>query len=237
MNKLTSSIAAISAVMILTFSNCSNADQATINSIEAASHASDISTLKQLASTVDGYEKALAQYRLAIGYNISDQSDQANLAIEKAQQILETLMEAQPTSEHAALLSQVYGYRIFMSPIKGAYYGPKSSEMLETAFTLNSSNPRAYLVKGISAYNTPTMFGGSKQVALDTLNDAIELYRRADPQHHNWGYSEAYVWRGLTHLALDNKAQAKQDFKQALTLSPNYDWARMLLADNKENNN
>jgi tetratricopeptide (TPR) repeat protein len=114
------------------------------------------------------------------------------------------------------------------NPVKGALYGAKSNKAMAQATELEPANPRVTLVKAIMAYNTPAMFGGSKQSAVELSSKAIELY--AQPcQQVCWGHAEAYTWRGLAKQELGDKAGAIADWTKATEVEPSYGWAKFLL--------
>ena len=209
------------------------ASQTTTDHIEQAAMNLNSQKLTELANQYDGYEQGLAYYRLAISQNLQGLSTPANSSLDLAITTLEILTEQQPNNDEAwVLLAQAYGLKIAYQPTKATNYALKADQAIRFALSLNNTNPRAYLVKGISAYNTPAMFGGSKARALDTLNRSIELFSQ-DASTTAWGNAEAYVWRGLTHLTTNNKVQALADFQSALAIAPNYGWAKMLINSNQ----
>lgn len=209
------------------------ANQTTIDSIEQAGMTLNSTELAAIAKQYDGYEQALANYRLSITQNLLGLSAQANNNLDLAITTLETFTKQQPTEDEAwVLLAQVYGLKIAYQPKQAMLFSTKAEQALNKGLALNNENPRAYLVKGISAFNTPTIFGGSKIEALSTLNRAIELFAD-DVSTSSWGNAEAYIWRGLTHLTTNNKAQALADFQSALAIAPRYEWATMLLEKNQ----
>jgi tetratricopeptide (TPR) repeat protein len=205
------------------------AQAATIEQIDAATNAMDLKLLASYAAeqTAD-YNNAYANYRLSITAGITSEKDQAEQALDQAQSTLEQLTAAQPQADHLALLASVYGMQIGNNPVKGALYGAKSNEALAQATALEPANPRVTLVKAIMAYNTPAVFGGSKQSAIDLSSKAIELY--AQPcQQICWGHAEAYTWRGLAKQELGDKAAAVADWTKATEIEPSYGWAKFLL--------
>ena len=209
------------------------AEQSQVDAIEQAAMQLNNKQLVELTQTQESYDQALAYYRLAIGQNISADSDGALASANQAMEILENYLEQDPQDGEAwALLAQVYGLKIAYQPMKGAYYGPKSGSALAKAFEHAPTSPRTYLVQGISAYNTPVMFGGSKPAALKAFDKAIELYAN-DSADNQWGHAEVYIWRGLTQLSQNNADQAINDWQQALSIAPNYGWAKMLIAQNQ----
>ena len=86
------------------------------------------------------------------------------------------------------------------------------------------------LVKGIGAANTPPMFGGSKEEALQAFDKSIQAYENDMYSNYYWGHSEAYTWRGLLHAQLGDSEQAMADWQKALEIDPGYGWAKVLIA-------
>lgn len=209
------------------------ADQQTITAIENASMELNVTALITLKENSQGYDKALANYRLGLNYSFTQQQDKALAALKAATKQLTTLVEIDSKdNESWALLAQVYGLQIAYQPMRGSELGPKSAMALTTAQNISPNNPRVLLVKGVSKYNTPAMFGGSKHEALKVLSRAIAEYANDQYSEYHWGHAEAYTWRGLTQLELGNKAAALADWAKAVEISPNYGWAKNLLAKN-----
>lgn len=210
------------------------AGQAEIDQIEQAAGTLNTIKLQSIATTMIGYDQALAYYRLALSANLTGKTKQAVKAIDQAIELLEQLDESSINDvEIKALLAQVYGYKIAIEPMKGIYYGQKSNAILSEAETLAPNNPRVQLVIGISKLNTPAMFGGSREAAYQAFDKAITAYATDEYSNYNWGYAETYTWRGLVHMQKGNTDQAKQDWQLALNINPDYGWAKMLLAQNQ----
>lgn len=210
------------------------AGQAEINQIETAVASLDVNKLRSISRDMTGYDLALAKYRTALSANLIEQKDLAGDALDESMDILEQLNQQQPDNvEVKALLAQVYGYKIALSPIKGMYYGPKALSMLAEAEKLAPKNPRVLLVKGISAANTPPMFGGDKDEAMTAFEQAIEQYAEDQYSDYHWGYAEAYTWRGVLMYKQGDKEQAQIDWQKAMEVEPGYGWAQTLI--NKTN--
>lgn len=211
------------------------AEQQLIDQIEKASMTMDISSLERLSSESQGYDQALAFYRLGLNYNLTSQQSKAIDALEVAGQLLQAQLQHNPQDvESWALLAQIYGLRIAFEPMKGAYYGPKSAEAIATASHLDETNPRVQLIRGISDFNTPAVFGGSNTAAVAALDRAISYFPADSHSGVSWGHAEAYTWRGLAHIALGNQQQALSDWQHALKISPQYGWAKMLLTKHSQ---
>ena len=223
-----------SIIFTLLFSGSVIADQATVDSIEQAAMMLDQNTLTQLTNEATGYDRALAYYRLAIAQNLNANTNQATVSLDNAIAELEALTEQnEQDAESWTLLAQAYGYKISFAPMKGVYYGPKSASAITNAYELAPNNPRLHLVKAISAYNTPAMFGGSKKAAIKSLDKSIELYQNDNSEHHKWGHAEAYVWRGLSQLTLNQTERALADWQTAIEIAPSYGWPQFLIEQNQ----
>tara|TARA_R110000787_G_scaffold277931_1_gene387479 strand:+ start:245 stop:940 length:696 start_codon:yes stop_codon:yes gene_type:complete len=208
--------------------------QAEIDQIEQAAGVLNITALQSIAMNVTGYDQALAYYRIGLSANLTGDSDQAIKAIDQAIDLLEQLNESSIDDvEIKALLAQVYGYKIALEPMKGMYYGPKSSTTITAAETLAPNNPRVQLVIGIGKFNTPAIFGGSSDAAYQAFDKAISAYATDEYSNYHWGHAETYTWRGLVQMQKGDTDKAKQDWQLALNINPDYGWAKMLLAQNQ----
>ncbi len=215
-------------------SNFTFAGQQQIDAVELAAMQHDTQKLEQLAVSNQGYDKALAHYRLAISHNLAAEQDKADDNLDAAMQLLEAKVDTNPNDDEAwALLANVYGLKVAYQPLTGAYYGPKSGKALSSAAKLNADNPRVYLVKGISDYTRPAMFGGSKKAAITALTKAISLYQFDQSSHYHWGQADAHIWRGLAYIDLGDNDKALADFQSALDIAPEYGWARFLQQANQ----
>ncbi|WP_133405532.1 tetratricopeptide repeat protein [Parashewanella tropica] len=204
----------------------------TISQIDIASNSKSRAELSELAKNSTGYAKAYAHYRIAILANISGQRSIAKSSLKTAAQTLEQLNESESDSENYALLSAVYGMQIAVDPMEGMTLGRKSAQAIKTAESLDATNPRVYLVKAISAYNTPAMFGGSMENTIKFADKALSLYSD-DCTDICWGKAETYTWRGLAKQQENQQRQAIADWKQAISVNPNYSWAKFLLSQNQ----
>ncbi|NVK24273.1 MAG: tetratricopeptide repeat protein [Gammaproteobacteria bacterium] len=214
----------------LLFSTTIFAGQENIDQIEQAAGSLNINQLMEIKDSLQGYDRALAHYRLALSANLTEQTKLAKQSINLAIELLEELNEQdQNNTELLALLAQSYGYKIALEPIKGVYYGPKSAATLAKAEELDPNNPRVLLVKGIAALNTPAMFGGNMETAYESFNKAIDAYPQDTHSDFHWGHAEAYTWRGLIHMKNGHSELAKSDWQTALTLNPDYGWAKSML--------
>lgn len=225
-------------VTALGFTQTVLAEQAnaiSLNAIDIAAQQLDIGVLQQQVNQAqDDYAFAYAQYRLAVTASVRADEAVMKPALNAAVERLDLLLKSEPAAdlkvEALALLALSRGLQAGYSPIKGAYYGKLSSDALEQAQALQQNNPRVQLAAAILAFQTPTLFGGSKKDALTHSDAAIAAFNQPC-QHICWGQAEAYIWRGLAKAEAGDKAGAKADWTQALQQAPNYGWAKQLLKD------
>ncbi|MCY3683580.1 MAG: tetratricopeptide repeat protein [Gemmatimonadetes bacterium] len=185
------------------------------------------------------YYIALTDYRIA-NYLLAQgkkDKDRASKHLKEAAEHLEGVTRKEAPGEDAktiaaevyALLSSVYGRQISLSGIKGMFLGPKSGNLLKKAEQLAPDNPRVVLSAAISAFNTPKMWGGSKERALEGFQRAAELFAREkpiNPIHPVWGHSETYAWLGIAYMDRDEKDPARAAFEKALEIDPDNGWVK-----------
>jgi tetratricopeptide (TPR) repeat protein len=226
LNKLTKRISALglltitSACLALSPPSFASSLSQSLQATDAAANANamDVSKLKQLSqeNTLE-YAAAYSHYRLAIAANILGQRSSASQALEQAQTLLEQALINDKQAETLALLANVYGMQISFDTSKGATLGMKIGQLLEQAKALEPSNPRVALVQAISAFNTPSLFGGGMDKAINLSTQAIEYY--AQPCNEIcWGETEAYTWRGLAKQENGDLTGAIEDCQLAVSL-------------------
>ena len=204
-----------------------------ITAINAAANSMNLKQLETLGEQSQDYDKAYANYRLAIGANILGQPTLASAALNKAQNKLEGLNQGSANAENLALLASVYSMQIGLDTSKGAIYGPKVWASLNQAQTLEPNNPRVLLIKAISAFNTPVQYGGSMENAISLSSKAIDLF--ANPcDNICWGHAEAYTWRGLAKQSSGDRQGAIDDWHAAVNVQTDYAWAHFLLKQDKD---
>lgn len=178
------------------------------------------------------YYLGYADYRLGVVVHRMDK-EKSIAYLDSAVGHLERAIELQnDLAEAHALLSSCYGMKIAHAPLKGILLGPKSGKEMEKAGELSPQNPRVALLRGISTYNTPSVFGGGKEKGLTELMEAASLFDRwsnADSLMPDWGKAEVHAWIGLAHLDRDETILARKAFERALQINPDYGWVRYIL--------
>ena len=175
------------------------------------------------------YYIALADYRIA-GLLEGESKDQASEHLKVAAEHLKKATEIDPQSAEAyALLSSVYGWQIGLSPMKTMLLGPRVGQASRKAQQLAPDNPRVVLSAAISDFNTPEMFGGSKEKGLQGFQRAAELFAQeepTDPVQPVWGHREAYAWLGIAYQDQGELESARAAFEKALEVDPDFGWVK-----------
>jgi len=151
--------------------------------------------------------------------------------LEAADSLLETSASKLPLPETHALRSSVLGQMIGSNPLRGMTLGPRSGNAMDRALELGPNNPRVWLLRGIGAMFTPSMFGGGLDKAEEYLRKALALFPNDAPAASMpaWGHAEAYIWMGQVHKRRDRVDDARQAYNRALELQPNNGWVKHVL--------
>jgi tetratricopeptide (TPR) repeat protein len=151
--------------------------------------------------------------------------------LEKARAALEQSITLKPLPESHALLSSVLGQMIGADPSLGMTLGPQSGQEMTDALSYGATNPRVWMLAGISSMFTPAEYGGSLSNAEIQLNKAIELFASDHPVSPapSWGQAEAYAWLGQVLQKENKSADAATAYNKALALQPDFTWVKMVL--------
>ena len=181
------------------------------------------------------YYIALADYRIADHLLAADEKNKG-AASEHLKTTVEHLRKATEINPQAAeayaLLSSAYGRQIGLNPAKGIVLGRRAQKALKKAVQLAPDNPRVVLCMAIRDFNTPGMFGGSKEKGLQGFQRAAELFAEeepTDPIHPAWGHSRTYAWLGLAYQDQGELALARAAFAKALAINPHFSWVKNVL--------
>lgn len=175
------------------------------------------------------YYLALADYRIA-GLLSEESKDQASEHLKVAVEHLKKATEIDPQAAEAyALLSSVYGLQVGLSPMKSMFIGPKVGKAVQKAKQIAPDNPRVVLSAALNDFNTPEMFGGSKEKGLQGFQRAVELFAQQEPTDSIqpvWGHREAYAWLGIAYQDLGELESARAAFEKALEIDPDFGWVK-----------
>jgi tetratricopeptide (TPR) repeat protein len=173
-----------------------------------------------------------AAYREAVAHLARGDKDGARALLDQADALLARSAERLPLAETAALQSSVIGMQIGTgNPASGMWLGPKAGSAMDRALELGPRNPRVWLLRGMSAYNTPGMWGGGTEKAREYLTQAVALFASDRPAAGlpAWGEAEAHAWLGRTHQKAGDVAGARAEYARALALQPDFAWVSRVL--------
>ena len=238
------------ATLVIAFSGVSTAQPSTgwlavttrLESVATTGTAADMRALRaeliaMLASAPNDEQRHLVQYSIA--YMASRMANvpgvaggEADTLLEDAVERLRAVVKGRPRDAEAqALLGSVYGLQIARSPMKGMLLGPRAAGALDKAAEIAPDNPRVVVLQGISAFNTPALFGGGTDKAERLLRRSLTLFARepADRAWPNWGRFDAHVWLGQALVDKGDPAGARAEYDRALALAPGSQWVRSVL--------
>lgn len=240
----------LATVAILTVASCASAQadaapakwadtlRSEIDKVSLSGDTAKLSAVRALADRVasafpnDGlilHYQAFVMYRQAI---VSGNSPASGALLERAQAIFQRSLATHPLPETHALLSAIDGQLIARDPSRGMELGIASQQSTTAALTLGPSNPRVWLVRGQGSMFTPPEYGGGLKAAQEQLTRAVELFATDAPKpgEPTWGRAEAYAWLGRVYEQLGDKVKAAEAYKTALSIAPDYGFAKGLAA-------
>lgn len=139
-------------------------------------------------------EEWLLQYYTGWAYTQSSfkaPEGKADPTTEKAAPFVKKALEMQPkNTETLTLMAYWLSARINANNSRGISLGQESRNYSEQAIEADSSNPRAYLMKGLVIYHTPALFGGGKKKAAPVMEAAAQRFANFKPKDElapRWG--------------------------------------------------
>jgi tetratricopeptide (TPR) repeat protein len=175
------------------------------------------------------YFLAYTDYKLAVYYTQKKDKQQFTNYVDSATEILKSLIKKNDSDAEAiALLGTAYGIQVSMDPGLGPSKGSQNVALTSEAIGISPDNPRVLLQKGVSKYNTPEFFGGSKEEALDFFKRSISIFENEidTDSKINWGYLDALAWLGRTYTNMGNYESAISTYKKALQIEPEFSWVK-----------
>jgi len=242
---VTAMLAAVMPVAAQTPSASSLADSARVQ-IDAAVDRGDLQGIESAIAFVDrgltlhpGHQ-LLRHYRGYASYRAGSLAfgqfgpARARQYFEQAVGVLEPLTRGATIPETHAVLASVYGMQIAtsrVSMVAGMRLGPKASESMARAVEAGPRNPRVWVLRGISAFNTPSTFGGGVDKAASYLERALVLFAADTPRASlpTWGRVDAHVWLGQTYAKQGKREAARSQYQAALALQPHQPWVTQVL--------
>ena len=161
------------------------------------------------------YALAYAAYRMANLPDVADK-EKKELLDDAVSQLQQVVKRNEKDVEAQALLGSVYGLQIAESPvIRGMTLGPRANAALDRAAEIDPGNPRVILLQGVSAFNTPAMFGGGTDKAEQLLRRSLDRFavEPAAKPWPNWGRFNAHVWLGQALLQKGDRPGARAEYR------------------------
>ena len=189
------------------------------------------------------YFLAYSNYRLA-EYSLENNEKEQfenfiNYSIEELNKLLE---KNDNNAELLALLASAYAFQISVKSDLGSEFGPITFYLVFKAYDIDPHNPRVMLLSGLSYFNIPKNFGGSKLKSLDYFKKSVELFESATDEDDDigWGYIDALAWLGITYSEQSDYESAVDVYNKALEVAPDFLRIKDILlpaAENKLNEN
>jgi tetratricopeptide (TPR) repeat protein len=127
-----------------------------------------------------------------------------------------------------AYKSAFYGYKVGLNKLQAPFIGPKSVECAKKAIELDKNNPYGYIQIGNSEFYMPSVFGGSKTVALENFIKAEKLMERNPEKIKNdWNYLSLLAMIVMTYKELKEYELAKYYCEKALKTEPEFLWVKL----------
>ena len=176
------------------------------------------------------------QYGLLNACIANKDKDTYNQYIVKAKKNVEQLIESDDQwAEVHALKSAFLSVEMSFSPSKGMYLGAKSAQHIESAIKADPLEPTGWVQKGGSKLFTPKMFGGSIGEAIKCYKEAIRLYETDTMRiSNNWQYINTLAWLGNAYKQNENYEMAKQTYRKAIAVEPEFYWVKNILIPDLE---
>lgn len=165
-----------------------------------------------------------------IGWCIGNkENEQAKKYISLAEKNIDILeKQSFELSTLNAYKSALYGYKVGLNKFQAPFIGPKSVESAKKAIEMDKNNPYGYIQIGNSEFYMPSVFGGSKTVALENFKKAENLMERNPEKIKNdWNYLSLLAMIVMTYKELKEYELAKFYCEKALKTEPEFLWVKL----------
>ncbi|WP_420317690.1 tetratricopeptide repeat protein [Ekhidna sp.] len=178
----------------------------------------------------DSFMVAMAMYGLLNNTMATQDEETFDDYKDATIELLETLIEENPDwGEPRAVLSSTYGLVMAYSPMKGMFLGMKSSSLMDEAMRLQPESPLVQKLYGGSKLYTPEMFGGDPKIAIKAFTKSLEIFETIDTAE-NWLYLDTMMGLAMAYRKTDQNEAAKETLKHAVSIEPQYHWAKSVLS-------
>ena len=210
--------------------------------IERAHYSASVNELKVLSAEAErlvAYDNSVWYghyysgyiYNLLANLFLSNDKENAERYLDLAEKRFESALKHFKSADVMALMSDMLGKKISLSPMKGIFLGPKSGRFISEALELEPENPTILITYARSKMFTPEMFGGNKELARSSLLKAIELNKTYQPKDSlliDCRTADAFVWLGQLDLLEQKSKKAVENFEKALNIRNDYVFAKIL---------
>ncbi|SNS60394.1 Tetratricopeptide repeat-containing protein [Ekhidna lutea] len=187
--------------------------------------------LAEKESGEKSFEKAVAMYGLLNNTMATQDEDTFDENVGQTVDLLKEIIERDPDNgEPKAVLSSVYGLIMAYSPMKGMLYGMKSGSLMDEAVRQSPQSPLVQKLHGGSKLYTPEMFGGDAEKAAEAFNNSLELFENSGVSE-SWLHTDTFMGLAMAYRKLGKNAEAKETLKKAVTMEPEFQWAKAVLAE------
>ncbi|MBN2275431.1 MAG: hypothetical protein JXR41_11295 [Bacteroidales bacterium] len=197
----------------------------------------DMQSWKQIMDEMDknrskkpGYVLELVNYQYGyIAWCLgNNREDEAKKYLDLAEENIEWLEKIRYNMSMVyAYKAAFYGYRIGLQTITAPFYGPKCIRYAKEAIASNKDNPYGYIQYGNAQYYMPSIFGGSKQEAIDYFLRAEELMEKSKEYSvNNWNYLNLLTSIANSYIEARQPEKAKLYFEKILKIEPDYEWVK-----------
>jgi tetratricopeptide (TPR) repeat protein len=158
----------------------------------------------------------------------NDNNEQAKEYLDRAEKNLDLLAEVNADASIInAYKSAFYGFKIGMNKIRAPFFGPRSVRHAEQAIEQNEKNPMGYIQYGNSQYYMPSVFGGSKEVAVDYFRKAQSLMEQHPEEIKNdWNYLSLLTLIARSYEEIGRLSQAQEYYHKILKVEPEFQWVK-----------
>lgn len=159
-----------------------------------------------------------------IGYSLGVKNkDKARVYIQKAEAIIDHLIDKYPSAEAYAFKGAFVGFHIGMNPLKAPFLGVSCSKNVDKALSINPSDIQANIEKANILYYAPSVFGGNKAEAKRYYQKATSLFERNPASiTDNWLYLNLLTIVAQINTAEKKYNDAKAIYEKIMKIEPNY---------------
>ncbi|NLI87207.1 MAG: tetratricopeptide repeat protein [Bacteroidales bacterium] len=158
--------------------------------------------------------------------------EKAQRYIDLAEQHANNILKIKPGHVGAmAMNSALLAFKVYLSPYKAPFLGPKSIKIIYEALKLDANNPYPLLEKANFLQYAPGVVGGNPTEALGYYQKATEILRKGNNGQHpkTWWYMNAWAQMALSAEKAGKIDLARKTFKEILAISPDFKWVKTKL--------